>query len=167
MNRHWIAPLLLLCALSVSAASPVTPQRVRVSSGVMQALLVKKVPPQYPQDAKDQHIEGVVVLKAVINKEGNVSKSRARQRTSHARARRNRGGQTVEVPALPSERRASRSGNRCERELHARALALPGFISSCPASSSCRAQWTQWALALRSGHSSPRSATCPRWPAAG
>ena len=73
MNRYWIAPLLLLCALSVSAASPVTPQRVRVSSGVMQALLVKKVPPQYPQDAKDQQIQGVVVLKAVINKEGNVS----------------------------------------------------------------------------------------------
>jgi len=73
MRKHWIAPLLLLCALTVSAASQVHPQRVRVSSGVMQALLVKKVPPQYPQDAKDQHIQGVVVLKAVINKEGNVS----------------------------------------------------------------------------------------------
>ena len=56
----------------IMSGAPV-PQRVRVPSGVMQALLVKKVPPQYPQDAKDQHIEGVVVLKAVINKEGNVS----------------------------------------------------------------------------------------------
>jgi protein TonB len=72
MKRHWIAPLLLLCALTVSAASQVHPQRIRVSSGVMQALLVKKVPPQYPQDAKDQHIEGVVVLKINTDKEGNV-----------------------------------------------------------------------------------------------
>jgi protein TonB len=72
MKRHWIAPLLLLCALTVSAASQVHPQRIRVSSGVMQALLVKKVPPQYPQDAKDQHLEGVVVLKINTDKEGNV-----------------------------------------------------------------------------------------------
>jgi TonB family protein len=61
---------------SVSPSTPGdenhAPQRVRVSSGVMQALLVKKVPPQYPQDAKDQHIHGVVVLKINTDKEGNV-----------------------------------------------------------------------------------------------
>jgi TonB family protein len=50
-----------------------TPQRVRVSSGVAQALLVFKVPPQYPQEAKDAHIQGVVVMRAIIDKDGNVA----------------------------------------------------------------------------------------------
>ncbi len=50
-----------------------TPRRVRVSSGVMQAMVVSKAPPQYPQDAKDQHIEGVVVMRAIIDKDGNVA----------------------------------------------------------------------------------------------
>jgi TonB family protein len=53
---------------------PSTPQRVRVSSGVAQGLLVTKVPPQYPADAKDQHIQGVVLMKVNIDKEGNVYK---------------------------------------------------------------------------------------------
>jgi TonB family protein len=50
-----------------------TPQRVRVSSGVMQGLLVTKVNPQYPDEAKDAHIQGVVLLRAIIDKEGNVA----------------------------------------------------------------------------------------------
>jgi TonB family protein len=50
------------------------PQRVRVSQGVSQGLVVTKVPPQYPADAKDQRIQGVVVLKVNIDKEGNVYK---------------------------------------------------------------------------------------------
>jgi TonB family protein len=48
------------------------PQRIRVSQGVSQGLLVSKVAPQYPQDAKDQRIQGVVVMKVTIDKEGNV-----------------------------------------------------------------------------------------------
>jgi len=47
--------------------------RVRVSSAVAQGLLLTKVQPQYPQDAKDQHIQGVVLLKVIIDKEGNVA----------------------------------------------------------------------------------------------
>ena len=50
-----------------------TPQRVRVSSGVSQGLLVKKVAPQYPEGARAARIQGVVVLKANIDKEGNIS----------------------------------------------------------------------------------------------
>jgi len=52
---------------------PNAPQRIRVSSGVAQRLLLTKVQPQYPQDAKDQHIQGVVVLQVIIDKEGNVA----------------------------------------------------------------------------------------------
>jgi TonB family protein len=48
------------------------PQRARVSPGVMQGLLVNMVRPEYPADAKDQNIQGVVLLKVIIDKEGNV-----------------------------------------------------------------------------------------------
>jgi TonB family protein len=48
------------------------PRRIRVSSGVSQGLLEKKVAPEYPPDARDARIQGTVVLRAVIDKEGNV-----------------------------------------------------------------------------------------------
>lgn len=54
-------------------APPVVPQRVRVSSGVAQGLLVSKVNPIYPQEAKDQRIQGVVTLQVIVDKEGNVA----------------------------------------------------------------------------------------------
>jgi TonB family protein len=55
------------------AAQTAVPRRVRVSSGVAQGLLVSKVPPQYPHDAKGQGIQGSVVLSVTIDKEGNVA----------------------------------------------------------------------------------------------
>lgn len=48
------------------------PKRVRVSSGVMQALMTSKERPKYPEDARNQHIEGVVVLDVEIGKDGAV-----------------------------------------------------------------------------------------------
>jgi TonB family protein len=53
--------------------STAVPQRVRVSSGVARGLLVSKVDPMYPPDARDQRIQGVVILQATIDKEGNVA----------------------------------------------------------------------------------------------
>jgi protein TonB len=47
-------------------------KRVRVSQGVSQGLLVHKVQPEYPQIAKQAHIQGSVVLHAVIGKDGQV-----------------------------------------------------------------------------------------------
>jgi protein TonB len=58
---------------SVAAAQVVVPQRVRVSQGVEQGLLKKKVDPVYPPDARDQKIQGVVLLQVIIDKEGNVT----------------------------------------------------------------------------------------------
>jgi periplasmic protein TonB len=49
-----------------------TPQRVRVSSGVVQGLLVKRVNPVYPPLARQARIQGVVILQAQISKEGNI-----------------------------------------------------------------------------------------------
>jgi TonB family protein len=55
------------------ADHPATPERVRVSQAVMAGLLLTKVPPEYPPDAKDERIQGVVLMKANIDKEGSVS----------------------------------------------------------------------------------------------
>ncbi len=49
------------------------PQYVRVSAAVAAARLLKKVPPQYPAEAKAKHIEGAVLLRAFIDKQGNVA----------------------------------------------------------------------------------------------
>ncbi len=49
---------------------PVVPQRVRISQGVTSGLLIEKVEPVYPTIAKAARIQGNVVLKAIINKEG-------------------------------------------------------------------------------------------------
>ncbi len=49
------------------------PTRIRVSQGVEHGLLVSKVQPQYPSDAKEQHIQGEVLLSVTIDKEGNVA----------------------------------------------------------------------------------------------
>ena len=54
---------------------PAPPQRVRVSSGVAEVFLLKKVPPRYPEDARQARVQGVVVLKVNIGKEGNVYKT--------------------------------------------------------------------------------------------
>ena len=48
------------------------PVRIRVSAGVEQGMLVRKVNPEYPSGAREQQIQGVVILKALIDKEGNV-----------------------------------------------------------------------------------------------
>jgi periplasmic protein TonB len=59
---------------SVPTAVPkvATPQRVRVSQGVTQGLLLHKVTPQYPPLAKQARIQGTVVLSALIGKDGSI-----------------------------------------------------------------------------------------------
>jgi len=52
------------------------PQRVRVSTGVANALLLKKVNPKYPKDARKQHIQGTVSLRVQISKDGDVVNTR-------------------------------------------------------------------------------------------
>ncbi|MCU1271506.1 MAG: hypothetical protein JWN74_2800 [Acidobacteriaceae bacterium] len=48
------------------------PLRVRVSQGVTQSLVISKVQPTYPSDARAARIQGSVVMAVVISKEGNV-----------------------------------------------------------------------------------------------
>lgn len=48
------------------------PLRVRISSGVASGLIVRKIAPMYPDDARQHRIQGTVLLHVMIDKEGNV-----------------------------------------------------------------------------------------------
>jgi TonB family protein len=48
------------------------PQRVRVSQGVTAGLIAYKVQPDYPPEARQARIQGTVVLRAVISKDGSI-----------------------------------------------------------------------------------------------
>jgi protein TonB len=58
---------------TVPATLPkVAAQKIRVSSGVAQGLLIRQVAPQYPQLARQARIQGMVVLQAAIGRDGTV-----------------------------------------------------------------------------------------------
>jgi protein TonB len=52
---------------------PKPAQKVKVSQGVSQGLLIKSVPPEYPQQAMKMHIQGAVELLAYIGKDGSIT----------------------------------------------------------------------------------------------
>lgn len=54
------------------SAKPERIDRVKIDANLAEAILVKKVPPVYPKDAKDAHIEGKVVLRAILGIDGRV-----------------------------------------------------------------------------------------------
>jgi periplasmic protein TonB len=53
-----------------------TPQRVRVSQGVTQGLLLRKIQPTYPPLARQARIQGSVLLQAEISKDGSIENLR-------------------------------------------------------------------------------------------
>ena len=68
---------LLTTAVLLSVASPAqemqkTLDRVRISSGLMSGLLVKKVEPRFPHAAVEQRVNGAVVFHVVVGKDGHV-----------------------------------------------------------------------------------------------
>lgn len=51
---------------------PKAPERIRVGGNVQQANLIHQVMPVYPEIAKTAHIQGTVILHAIISKDGSV-----------------------------------------------------------------------------------------------
>ncbi len=62
----------IISSTPVAVPKVATPQRVRVSQGVTQGLLIRRVQPTYPQLARQARIQGTVVLQAEISKSGDI-----------------------------------------------------------------------------------------------
>jgi protein TonB len=69
-NDKSLSGLVTSVPVSLPKAAPST---VRISQGVSQGLLIKKVQPRYPQNALSMRIQGSVQLEATIDKEGNIA----------------------------------------------------------------------------------------------
>jgi len=80
LRPKWLCSLALALGLlptlvvgTTAADTQAAPsQRVRVSSRVMGELVIKKVAPQYPEEARRAHIQGTVLLQVVVSKNGTV-----------------------------------------------------------------------------------------------
>lgn len=66
----------IISSTPVAVPKVATPQRVRVSQGVSQGLLIKKVQPAYPPLARQARIQGQVLLQAEISKDGAIQNLR-------------------------------------------------------------------------------------------
>src|SRR5207247_1003778 len=66
----------IISSTPVAVPKAATPQRVRVSQGVSQGLLIRKVQPAYPPLARQARIQGQVVLQAEISKDGSIENLR-------------------------------------------------------------------------------------------
>ncbi|HXB69431.1 MAG TPA: M56 family metallopeptidase [Candidatus Acidoferrales bacterium] len=57
---------------AVAAPSNGTPSRIQVGGNVQASRVLKQVRPDYPEDLQQLRVQGTVMIKAVISKEGNV-----------------------------------------------------------------------------------------------
>jgi len=106
---------------STSSSIAVVPKlepvkRIRISQGVTRGLLLQKIEPKYPKIAIAARITGVVLMKAVISKDGNIKELQVV--SGHPMLFPYRCGQAVALSALPAKWRACRSGNNCHSNLH-------------------------------------------------
>ena len=62
----------IISSTPVAVPKIATPQRVRVSQGVTQGLLIRRVQPTYPPLARQARIQGTVILQAQISKTGDI-----------------------------------------------------------------------------------------------
>ena len=56
----------------IQSASPAPVKRLQISRDVAHDSIIKTVAPQYPAEAKKKHLTGDVILRFIIDKEGNV-----------------------------------------------------------------------------------------------
>jgi protein TonB len=66
----------IISSAPVAVPKVATPQKVRVSQGVSEGLLLHKVTPTYPPLAKQARIQGAVLLQATIGKDGSIQNLR-------------------------------------------------------------------------------------------
>ena len=72
-------------AAAPSPAANTPPSRIRVGGNVQAAKLIHKVPPIYPATAKQDGVQGTVILRAIIGLDGSVISVEQRNRSVDAR----------------------------------------------------------------------------------
>src|SRR5262249_15883673 len=72
-NRSWSE---LELGLTRSASSPSLEPQAHVPAAEMQKLLVHKVDPDYPAEARGQDLRGVIALDVIVNRDGSVASVR-------------------------------------------------------------------------------------------
>jgi protein TonB len=77
LTKNSFHTFLIVFSMIAAAGTPLHAQfqprnYVHLSPGIVQAHLLHLVPPLYPEQAKSNHIRGVVVLNAVIGKDGHI-----------------------------------------------------------------------------------------------
>ena len=63
--------------MAAQGTRPTHPKRIRMSQGVSNKLLISKVDPAYPDEARKKHVQGSVVLQILIGESGAVTDLRA------------------------------------------------------------------------------------------
>jgi periplasmic protein TonB len=66
----------IISSTPVAVPKVATPQRIRVSQGVTQGMIIRRVQPAYPPLARQARIQGPVVLQAEIGKDGSIQNLR-------------------------------------------------------------------------------------------
>jgi len=66
----------IISSAPVAVPKVATPQRVRVSQGVTQGMVIRRVEPSYPPLARQARIQGSVILQAEISKDGTIQNLR-------------------------------------------------------------------------------------------
>ena len=73
----WALPWALAAQGPVAAPTPADnsqkPPKLRIAQGVAEGKILHKVPPQYPEKAKQNHITGDVILDFTVDRSGNVT----------------------------------------------------------------------------------------------
>jgi len=80
VTKYTAIAILFLISLAFvpsARAQDVTPLRVRLSPAAASRVVIKRLPPECPDEAKKQHIQGTVVLKVNIDQHGNLISAEA------------------------------------------------------------------------------------------
>jgi TonB family protein len=73
-NRSWQE---LEAGLNNSPVATVEKPQAQVSAEVMQKLLIHRVEPVYPPEARKEHLQGMIALQVVVGRDGSISSMRA------------------------------------------------------------------------------------------
>jgi protein TonB len=70
----WLVSASVSIAAAAGQAGPQAP--VRVGGDIKEPRKIKHVPPVYPEEAREAKVQGIVIIEAIINREGLVRDAR-------------------------------------------------------------------------------------------